>query len=767
MDTKTINSLDFKTVVEASNQSMFLVDENCRYIFMNKPAAKALGGTPNSFIGKKVSEVIPKIHGYKHEKILKKAMEKNQFIIQKAPSIVNNRKIWVEARIQPLANTKQKKAFVVLQDITHEINLQKQLETRKRELEQDVQKKTSELQIANQQLMSEIKCKQRTEQKLKHILKYVEDIYQGSRDGYCRVNMDFNIVECNKAYEEISGYSIEELRKLTIWDITPEHLHKSEKAIIQKQVLNKGYSQLFEKALLRKDGKIVPIEIQIYLNRDLDGQPLGLWAFVRDISQRKKREDLLHYNEQRFRSLVENSTDFIWEVNEKGKYTYVSPKIKDILGYEPQKLIGKNASEFIKKEEVDSFKKLAAKLMQKKEPFSGIVMRVPSKFGKEVCLESSAAPIFDSKGKFKGFQGVDRDITDRIQYENELKRSREQLKKIINSTSEMIAVVNQNGKIIEWNKKAETMTGLIRQKALKLNVLEDELPETASPLMNLFSKALCKNTQLEDEFEIKLPNGRIVRYSINPILGGQLNVEGAMLIGKDITESKRITKNLLPGHAYVIFDNKFDIANRILTSSDMQEHKKIILTRSSPLNFTSEENTTNYIYMIDNLKSSGTALTPEDVLSIIRTKLTRPSLLFANNLAHISIKFGSEKLLEFLMRLSDLVKFTKHVLIIHAPKDCFSTRECAVINDEYEQIVGHEPLPLVVEPKKLDILRYVYYNNVRYTAVHSNMISRRFNIPRQTIRRWLDDLKQNDLISIQKIGKAKQIFISEKGKKLV
>jgi PAS domain S-box-containing protein len=86
------------------------------------------------------------------------------------------------------------------------------------------------------------------------------------------------------------GYTSEEIIKLSYKDITPEKWHMIEDLIVDRQVCNRGYSDIYEKEYRKKDGTVFPIELRTTLLRDKDGTPKSMWATVRDITERKQVE---------------------------------------------------------------------------------------------------------------------------------------------------------------------------------------------------------------------------------------------------------------------------------------------------------------------------------------------------------------------------------------------------------------------------------------------------------------------------------------------
>jgi PAS domain S-box-containing protein len=113
-------------------------------------------------------------------------------------------------------------------------------------------------------------------------------LHESIIDAFIQVNMDGKIVSCNSAFMEITGYTFEELNKLTYIELTPEKWHSYEADIVEKQILKKGFSGIYEKEYRRKDGTLVPVEFRTSLLKDSTGKPSGMWAIVRDITERNR-----------------------------------------------------------------------------------------------------------------------------------------------------------------------------------------------------------------------------------------------------------------------------------------------------------------------------------------------------------------------------------------------------------------------------------------------------------------------------------------------
>jgi len=116
-------------------------------------------------------------------------------------------------------------------------------------------------------------------------------LHESLRDGFASTDLDGRILEANQVFHELLGYGREELAGRPYQELTPERWQAYEADILAQQVLTRGYSDVYEKELRRRDGGLVPVELRTYLMRDQAGQPTGYWAIIRDITERKRAEE--------------------------------------------------------------------------------------------------------------------------------------------------------------------------------------------------------------------------------------------------------------------------------------------------------------------------------------------------------------------------------------------------------------------------------------------------------------------------------------------
>jgi len=150
---------------------------------------------------------------------------------------------------------------------------------------------------------------------------------------------------------------------------------------------------------------------------------LKAWFVIQEQMKRRHTEEALRESERRFRSLVETTNDWVWECDENGIYTYASPKVKDIIGYEPEEVIGKRVYDFMDQNEARRVSTVFNNMIKLRSTFAGLENTNIRKDGQKVVLETNGVPIFDASGKFLGYRGIDRDISERKRLETQLRQS--------------------------------------------------------------------------------------------------------------------------------------------------------------------------------------------------------------------------------------------------------------------------------------------------------------------------------------------------------
>ncbi|MDY6792299.1 MAG: response regulator [Thermodesulfobacteriota bacterium] len=166
---------------------------------------------------------------------------------------------------------------------------------------------------------------------------------------------------------------------------------------------------------------------------------------VRDhLDSRKKVEmrlkeslDSLSKSETRFRDIAESMSDCVWEMNKNGVCTYISRKVEELLGYSAKEVIGKTPLDFMRPDERERAGAIYREVAKQKKPIRDLENWNVTKDGQQVCLLTNGIPLLDEKGGLIGYRGVDSDITERKQAEEQLSETNRQLEYAIEQANEM------------------------------------------------------------------------------------------------------------------------------------------------------------------------------------------------------------------------------------------------------------------------------------------------------------------------------------------
>ncbi len=267
-----------------------------------------------------------------------------------------------------------------------------------------------------------------------------------------------------------------------------------------------------------------------------DGKPKVIVGIEQDITERKKAEEALAESEERFRSLVESTSDWIWQVDENGVYTYASPKIRELLGYDPQDVIGKTPFDLMPKGEREKIEKIFKELAEKKISFQNLENWNLHKNGNLVLFETSGVPILDEKRKLIGYRGIDRDITQRNKNEQALLESEERFRLVAEAAKMMVYETDvSTGKVIAFRGSKE----LVGYRPDEINftvdwVLSHIHPDDAPNVLNQFKAAAKEGKQ----------SGYVIKYRFLHKNGKYITVQDT---AKAIQDSTGKTIRLIGG----------------------------------------------------------------------------------------------------------------------------------------------------------------------------------------------------------------------------
>jgi PAS domain S-box-containing protein len=242
-------------------------------------------------------------------------------------------------------------------------------------------------------------------------------IMELSPDIISIINMDGTLRYNSPAAFHVHGYSPEEILGLNTFELIHPDDQDKVKAAFSEILSNAKKIVSVQYRYKNKDGSYVWMECSA--NNQFSNPHLnGIIAISRNISERKRNEELLKKSEENYRLLVEQSAAWIWKTDAALRHTYSNDNVERMLGYSVQEFCAMDIMKLVHPDDLEALRKVteAATIGQ---GWRGLVLRWRSRNGSWRLIESSGMPVFDEEGNFEGLQGVDMDITDRHQLEQE------------------------------------------------------------------------------------------------------------------------------------------------------------------------------------------------------------------------------------------------------------------------------------------------------------------------------------------------------------
>ncbi len=219
--------------------------------------------------------------------------------------------------------------------------------------------------------------------------------------------------------ESLLGFHPNEVIGKTPYELMPEEEVERVRALFGEVIAVSQSIFSMENTLRHRDGHLVVMEVCGVPYYSIDGRLMGYRGTNRDITERKRAETALRQSEERYRSLVETSSDWIWEIDATGRYTYVSPKGEEFLGYPTNEILGATPFDFMPEDEARRVEAIFFELISKRQPVIAIENVNRRSDGRLIVLETTGVPFFGVDGTFLGYHGTDRDITERRRAEKE------------------------------------------------------------------------------------------------------------------------------------------------------------------------------------------------------------------------------------------------------------------------------------------------------------------------------------------------------------
>jgi len=395
----------------------------------------------------------------------------------------------------------------------------------------------------------------------------LEALIQSTDDLIWSVDTDYRMVTFNNAIQARIRrlYGVELAAGAALEGILPPEIAGYWRRLYDR-AMRKGS---FKTERQLPDGGI----LELVLNRISDGgNPIGISVFAKDITERKRAEDALRESEERFRSAFDFAAIGMALVAPDGRWLRVNQSICRIVGYAEEELLARDFQSITHPEDLDTDLALARQLLDGSLPYYHLEKRYIHKDGRAVWILLSVSLVRDSRGGPLYFIAQIQDITERKEGERKLLREKTFNDAIIDNVPGLFYLIDERGKAVRWNHKAEEITGYSPAEGSRMQPVEF-FPSADRAAMSETLRRVFIEGHAEVEADLVLKNGATVPFYLS---AARVRFQGeSYLIGNgiDISARKKAEQALRDSEAK--FSKAFQNSPITMTISTMDEGRYV------------------------------------------------------------------------------------------------------------------------------------------------------------------------------------------------
>ena len=422
--------------------------------------------------------------------------------------------------------------------------------------------------------------------------KKIQELLDLSSDGIHILDKNGYVIQHNKSFAKMLGYTSEEINSLNVKDFDIQFEKNELIDLINNSIKNliNDENNICTKHL-KKDGTIIDVKVNIKSVKI--NEESFLYASSRDITKEKlyeeqleKQKNELEFEKTKLQIILRNIPELLWMKDSYGKYIACNKRFEDFIGLEENEIVGKTDYDLVDKDLADFFREHDKETMNSKTALSNFEEIKFAIDGHKEYLNTTKVKILDDKDNILGVLGLGTNITELKKSQEELQNEKTKYKILMEYSSDAIFIINLDGFVVENNKLFRDSLGYEDSEVLKLHVSDFEAVHTKEQI-----KENIKNISFEPlyfESKYKRKNGTLFDVSISIIRVIIDKQEYIYSSFRNITQQKKLQNNILKQKEE--FETIFDYSHDGIAIIDL--NKNFIKFNTSFLNmveYTKEE----------------------------------------------------------------------------------------------------------------------------------------------------------------------------------
>jgi diguanylate cyclase (GGDEF)-like protein/PAS domain S-box-containing protein len=258
-----------------------------------------------------------------------------------------------------------------------------------------------------------------------------------------------------------------------------EAYHPDDRDTVTKaleQSIASGETFNFEARIKRGDGTTRIVSSVGECKRSETSEVVAMFGVIQDITEMREAESALAKARKRHEDFAAISSDWMWEMGPDLRFSYMSPRVREIVDVSPEYYIGKTRQELNGDAVMSPEMEEHLKILEQRKPFNDFRLWINGPKGNRLFISASGVPIYDEHGSFAGYRGTGRDITSEHSAQEDLLLSHRKLVDANIETSKALARVKEANTLTE-QRYSELM---VAQARVRHTALHDSLTGIAN-----------------------------------------------------------------------------------------------------------------------------------------------------------------------------------------------------------------------------------------------------------------------------------------------
>ncbi len=355
--------------------------------------------------------------------------------------------------------------------------------------------------------------------------------------GMAVVTPEKEIIEVNSFLCDMIGYTKDELLKIKWSDIShPDDLQINTTKL--NQMLSDdidGYS--LEKRLIRKDGSVIFVNISSKCTRGEDGSVERIISLVQDITERKKAEEIIWESELRYRTVVENAREYIWQLDTKGNFVFINRYAEEMSDQKSNDLKGRNFSPSVHPDDLENVQAIFLDTLNGN--INEYETRIVDDKGNEDILLVQTIPLY-ADGEITGTLSFGRNISERRKTEKALRESEEKYRTLVEQSHDGIYIYKGN-RFLFVNDRICEVTGYSKEELYDLDFLKLIHPDDKAGIEKYeINRSTGKDTPSVYQTRIISKDGQIRNMELSVRIITYQGEYAILGIGRDVSDQLKL-----------------------------------------------------------------------------------------------------------------------------------------------------------------------------------------------------------------------------------